>query len=123
MATQNLVEALVTVCLERHIEIGPLVGDRCFWLNVSHKYSRLRTAPNDVGVSESLTGNISMNMTIVEFGRDMNMSVDDVPHTTLDELAIQPFVFLKAFHTMIAWPGLYWPRVCDGAVGKHYVIT
>ena len=103
---KNFVQALITVSLKRHIEIGPLVGDRCFWLNVSHKYSRLRAAANDVGVGKSLAGNISMNVTIVEFGRDMNVSVDDVPHTALDELSIQPVVFLKAFHTMIAWPGL-----------------
>ena len=123
MATQNLVEALVTVCLERHIEIGPLIGNRYSRFNVSHKNLRLRATANDVGVGKSLAGNISVDVTIVEFGRDMNMSVDDVPDTTLDKLSIQPFVFLKAFHTVIAWPGLYWPRVCDGAVGKHYVIT
>ena len=64
-----------------------------------------------------------MNVTIVEFGRDMNVSVDHVLHTALDELSIQPVVFLKAFHTVIAWPGLCWSRVGDRAVGEHHVVT
>ena len=68
MATQNLVEALVTVGLERHIEIGPLIGDRCFWLNVSHKNPRVRAAANDVRLGKPFPGNISMNVPIVEFG-------------------------------------------------------
>ena len=88
MATQNLVEALATVCLKRHIEIGPLIVDRYSGLNVAHKNLRLGATANDVSVSESLAGNISMDMTIVEFGRDMNVSVDHVLYAALDELSI-----------------------------------
>ena len=123
MATQNLVEALVTVSLERHIEIGPLIGNRYSRFNVSHKNPRLRATANDVGVGKSLAGNISVDVTIVEFGRDMNVSVDHVLHTALDELSIQPDVFLKTFYTVIAWPGLWWAWVGDRAVGEHHVVT
>ena len=88
MATQNLVQALVTMGLKRHIKIGPLIGNRYFWLNVTQKNLRLGATANDVGVSESLAGNISADITIVEFGRDMDVSVEHVLYAALDELSV-----------------------------------
>ena len=88
MANQNLVQALVTVGLKRHIKIGPLIGNRHSRLNVTQKNPRLGATANDVGMSESLAGNISMDMTIVEFGRDMDMSVEYVLYAAVDELSI-----------------------------------
>ena len=53
----------------------------------------------------------------------MNVSVDDVPYTALDKLLIQPVIFSKAFHTVIARPGLDRSWVGDRAVGEHHVVT
>ena len=111
------------MCLKRHIEIGPLIGYWYSRLNIAHENPGLQAPANDVGVGKSLAGNISTNVPVVEFGRDMNVSVDDVPYTALDKLLIQPVIFSKAFHTMIAWPGLDRSWVGDRAVGEHHVVT
>ena len=81
-------QALVTVGLKRHIMIGPLLGNRYSRLNVAQKNPRLGATTNYVGVSESLAGNISMEMAVIEFGRDMDVSVAYVLYAAWDELSI-----------------------------------